>query len=140
MNEYWNYRILLMSFLAIWKKPWQNRVLKLINKILLFQYSEDIFSAKKRAVTLTLVHNTQLIMLFLSSYNMTRNFSFSQRYKGMNIKTIEFGWWAFRQVRRNPSKTEFSSSLTNFYCFNIQRGFSRPKRGLLLWHLYTIHS
>ena len=80
-----------MSFLAIWKKPWQNRVLKLINKILLFQYSEDIFSAKKRAVTLTLVHNTQLIMLFLSSYNMTRNFSFSQRYKGMNIETIEFG-------------------------------------------------
>ena len=36
-----------MSFLATWKEPLQNRVLKLINKLLLFQYSERIFSAKK---------------------------------------------------------------------------------------------
>ena len=77
-----------MSFLATWKEPLQNRVLKLINKLLLFQYSERIFSAKKRAVTLTLVHNTQLIKLFLSSYYMTRNSSFSQRYKGINIDEI----------------------------------------------------
>ena len=129
-----------MSFLATWKEPLQNRVLKLINKLLLFQYSERIFSAKKRAVTLTLVHNTQLIKLFLSSYYMTRNSSFSQRNKRMNIETIGIGLWAFWQLGRNPCKTEFSNSLTNFYCFNIQRGFSRPKRGLLLWHLYTIHS
>ena len=80
-----------MSLLATWKEPLQNRVLKLINQLLLFQYSEGIFSAKKRTVTLTLVHNTQLIKLFLSSYYMTRNSSFSQRYKGMNIETIEFG-------------------------------------------------
>ena len=80
-----------MSFLATWKEPLQNRVLKLINKLLLFQYSEGIFSAKKRALTLTLVHNTQLIMLILSSYKMSRNSSFSQRNKRMNIKTIEIG-------------------------------------------------
>ena len=80
-----------MSFLATWKEPLQNRVLKLINKLLLFQYSEGIFSAKKRALTLILVHNTQLIMLFLSSYKMSRNSSFSQRNKRMNIKTIENG-------------------------------------------------
>ena len=80
-----------MSFLAGWKEPWKNGVFKLIDKILLFQYSKGIFSANKRAVTLTLVHNTQLIMLFLSSYYMTRNISFSQRYKGMNIETIEIG-------------------------------------------------
>ena len=78
-----------MSLLATWKEPLQNRVLKLINQLLLFQYSEGIFSAKKRAVTLTLVHNTQLIKLFLSSYRMSRNSSFSQRYKRMNIDTIE---------------------------------------------------
>ena len=80
-----------MSFLAGWKEPWKNRVFKLIDKILLFQYSEGIFSAKKRAVTLTLVHNTQLIKLFLSSHKMSRNSSFSQRYKRMNIETIEIG-------------------------------------------------
>ena len=57
-----------MSFLATWKNHEQNRVFKLINKILLFQYSEGIFSAHKRAVTLTLAHNTQLIMLFLAHY------------------------------------------------------------------------
>ena len=80
-----------MSFLATWKEPLQNRVLKLINKLLLFQYSEGIFSAKKRALTLILVHNTQLIMLILSRYKMSRNSSFSQRNKRMNIKTIENG-------------------------------------------------
>ena len=80
-----------MSFLAGWKEPWKNRVFKLIDKILLFQYSEGIFSAKKRALTLILVHNTQLIMLFLSSYKMSRNSSFSQRNKRMNIETIEIG-------------------------------------------------
>ena len=80
-----------MSFLATWKNHEQNRVLKLINKILLFQYSEDIFSANTSALTLTLVHNTQLIKLFLSSHRMSRNSSFSQRYKRMNIETIEIG-------------------------------------------------
>ena len=80
-----------MSFLAGWKEPWKNRVFKLIDKILLFQYSEGIFSAKKRALTLILVHNTQLIMLFLSSYKMSRNSTFSQRNKHMNIETIEIG-------------------------------------------------
>ena len=80
-----------MSLLATWKEPLQNRVLELINQLLLFQYLERIFSAKKRTVTLTLVHNTQLIKLFLSSYYMTRNSFFSQRYKRMNIETIEIG-------------------------------------------------
>ena len=80
-----------MSFLAGWKEPWKNRVFKLIDKILLFQYSKGIFSANKRARTLTLVHNTQLIKLFLSSHKMSRNSSFSQRNKRMNIETIEIG-------------------------------------------------
>ena len=80
-----------MSFLATWKNQEQNRVFKLINKILLSQYSEGIFSAHERPVTFTLAHNTQLITLFLTRYKMHRNFSFSQRYKGMNIETIEIG-------------------------------------------------
>ena len=80
-----------MSFLATWKNHKQIRVFKLINKILLFQYSEGIFSVHERPVTFTLAHNTQLITLFLTRYKMSRNSSFSQRYKGMNIETIEIG-------------------------------------------------
>ena len=82
---------MVYELLETWKIHELNWVFKLINKILLFQYSEDIFSAKKRALTLTFVHNTQLVKLILSSYNMCRNSSFSQRYKHMNIETIEFG-------------------------------------------------
>ena len=55
-----------MSFLATWKNHEQNRVFKLINKILLFQYSEGIFLDHDRPVTFTLAHNTQLITLFLT--------------------------------------------------------------------------
>ena len=80
-----------MSFLVTWKSHEQNHVFKLINKILLFQYSEGIFSTHERPVTFTLAHNTQLITLFLTRYEMSRNSSFSQRYKGMNIETIEIG-------------------------------------------------
>ena len=36
----------------------QNRVFKLINKLLLFPNSEGIFLAHKRPHTLTLAHNT----------------------------------------------------------------------------------
>ena len=80
-----------MSFLATWKNHEQNRVFKLINKTLLFQYSEGIFSVHERPVTFTLAHNTQLIPLFLTRYKMSRNTYFLQRYKGMNIETIEIG-------------------------------------------------
>ena len=81
-----------MSFLATWKNQEQNRVFKLINKILLSQYSEGIFSAHERPVTFTLAHNTQLITLFLTRYKVSRNTYFSQRYKGMNIEKIEIGY------------------------------------------------
>ena len=36
-----------MSFLADWKEPWQNRVFKLINKLLLFQYSGDFLGPQE---------------------------------------------------------------------------------------------
>ena len=41
-----------------------NRDVQLINKILLFQYSEGIFSAQKRGVASKLIQNTRLIILF----------------------------------------------------------------------------
>ena len=79
------------ELLATWKNHKPNGVFVLINKILLFQYSEGIFSAHKRAVTLTLVQNTQLITLLLTHYGLTQNCPFSRRYKRMNIETIENG-------------------------------------------------
>ena len=75
-----------MSLLATWKNPQQKRIFKLINKLLLFQYSEDIFSAHERALTLTLAHKTQLIQLFLTSCKKSRNSSFPQRYGRMILK------------------------------------------------------
>ena len=67
----------------------QNQVLKLINQIILFQYSERIFSANKRAATSTLLHNAHLITLFLTHFKLSQNSSFLQRYRAMNIQTIE---------------------------------------------------
>ena len=59
-----------------WKNHELNRVLKLINKFLLFQYSDGIFSAHKRAVFLILAYNTQLITLFSTHYKLFWNFFF----------------------------------------------------------------
>ena len=36
-----------MSLLATWKEPLQNRVLKLINQLLLFQYRGDFLGQKE---------------------------------------------------------------------------------------------
>ena len=77
------------ELLVTWNNNELNQVFKLINKILLLQYSERIFSANKRAATSTLLHNARLITLFLKRITLSQNFSFSQRYKAMNIETIE---------------------------------------------------
>ena len=77
------------ELLVTWNNNELNQVFKLINKILLLQYSERIFSANKMAATSTLLHNARLITLFLKRITLSQNFSFSQRYKAMNIETIE---------------------------------------------------
>ena len=51
--------------MATWKNHELNRVFKLINKILLFQYSKGIFSLHERTVTLKLAHKPELIELLL---------------------------------------------------------------------------
>ena len=80
---------LVNEVLVTWKNHEQNRVFKLINKILLFQYSEEIFSAHDRVVTLTLTHNIHLISLFVTSRKLSLNSFFSKRYKRTNIETKE---------------------------------------------------
>ena len=54
---------------------WHLVKLKLINKILLFQYSERNLLTHKRAETLTLAHNTQLTTLFRTNHKLFQNFS-----------------------------------------------------------------
>ena len=76
------------ELLVTWNNNELNQVFKLINKILLLQYSERIFSANKRAATSTLLHNARLITLFLKRIKLSQT-SFSQRYGAMNIETIE---------------------------------------------------
>ena len=82
---------LVNEVLVTWKNHEQNRVFKLIKKILLFQYSEEIFSAHDRDVTLTLTHNIHLISLFVTSRKLSLNSFFSERYKRTNIETKEIG-------------------------------------------------
>lgn len=77
-----------MSFLAISKNLQQDRVFKLIN-ILLLKYSKENFFAHRRDETLTLAHDTQLIMLVLTRHELFQNSSFLRGYKLTNIETIE---------------------------------------------------
>ena len=62
-----------------------------MSKTVLFQYSEEIFLAHDRAVTLTLTHNINLISLFVTSRKLSLNSFFSERYKRTNIETKEIG-------------------------------------------------
>ena len=60
-------RKLVNVLLVSWKNHKLNRFFKLINKILLFQYSKGIFSVHTRALTLKLAHKLQLIKLLLKN-------------------------------------------------------------------------
>ena len=42
----------------------------LINKILLFQYSEGIYSVSTRAVALKVAHNDHVLLLFTNAHNI----------------------------------------------------------------------
>ena len=67
-----------------------NQVVWLINKILLFQYSEGIFSAHRRGVAFKVTHNAQLIKLFLTHKSSLLHSFLMRRYPCMNIATKEF--------------------------------------------------
>ena len=85
----------------------QNQVFKLINKILLLQYSERIFSANKRAATSTLLYHAHLITL--KRIKLSQTFSFSQRYRAMNIETMQIGYWAFGKLKELQVKLGFKT-------------------------------
>ena len=68
----------------------QNGVFKLINKILLFQYSDGIFSGHTRAVTLTLAHITEIITFFLTRYKLSQNPPFRGVINAWILKQLKF--------------------------------------------------
>ena len=61
----------------------------LINKFLLFQYSEAIFSVSRRAMTLKVAQNDHVLTLFLTRIKLTIKSQGNPRNRRMNIKTIE---------------------------------------------------
>ena len=63
----------------------------LINKFLLFQYSEGIFSVSRRAMTLKVAQNDHVLTLFLTRIKLTTKSQGNPRNRRMNIKTIENG-------------------------------------------------
>ena len=85
-HEHWINRNSLMIFGAVYS--YEKRPIFFFNKILLFEYSGEIFSAPERAVLLALKNNRHLIILFLSRYYLHRKSSLWSRYKTMNIETI----------------------------------------------------
>ena len=61
----------------------------LINKIILFQYSEEISLAHRGTGTLTLGHNRQLNLIYLTSYKLSQNSPLWRIFEPMNTETIE---------------------------------------------------
>ena len=70
---------------------WKNDSFLLINKFLLFQYSEGIFSVSRRAMTLKVAQNDHVLTLFLTRTKLTIKSQGNSRNRRMNIKTIENG-------------------------------------------------
>ena len=107
----------------------EERVFKLINQIILFRYSEGIFSGHIRAHTFILTHNTANCTLFNKLYYVQEFLFFAEilRHECKNNRNWLMSFWL---LGRTTSKTVFSNSLTKFYCFNIQKGFFRHTREL----------
>ena len=61
----------------------------LINKFLLFQYSEGICSISAGAVALEVAQNDHVLTLFLTRIKLTDKSLGNLGNKGMNIETIE---------------------------------------------------
>ena len=121
-----------MSFLAISKNLQQDRVFKLINKILLFKYSKENFFAHRRDVTLTLAHDTQLIMLFLTRHELFQNSSFLRGYKLTNIETIEIRFRTFGNLEE-PQQNRVLKLISKILLFKYsKKNFFAQRRAVTL--------
>ena len=70
---------------------WKNGSFLLINKFLLFQYSEGIYSVSARAVALRLAHNSHVLFLYITRAKLSVQSQGTLGKKRMNIETIENG-------------------------------------------------
>ena len=73
---------------------WKNGSFFLINKFLLFQYSERIYCVSTRALALKVVQNDHVVTAFLTPIKLTVKSPETLGNKRMNIETIENGYWA----------------------------------------------
>ena len=72
-------------------KFWKNGLFLLINKFLLFQYSEGIYSVSARAVALRVAQNSHVLFLYLTRAKLSVKSQGTLGKKRMNIETIENG-------------------------------------------------
>ena len=72
-------------------KFWKNGSFLLINKFLLFQYSEGIYSVSARAVALRVAQNSHVLFLYLTRAKLSVKSRGTLGKKRMNIETIENG-------------------------------------------------
>ena len=70
---------------------WKNGSFLLINKFLLFQYSERISCVSTRALALKVAQNDHVVKAFLTPIKSTVKSPETLRNKRMNIETIENG-------------------------------------------------
>ena len=63
----------------------------LINKILLFQYSEGIYSVSTRALALKVAQNDHVLQLFITRIKLAVKSQGTLGNKRVNIETIENG-------------------------------------------------
>ena len=118
--EYWNERILLMSL-------WQYYQVHDLKQFFNFSISEGIFSAYRGGVALKLTHKEQLITCFLIHKKIIVSLHFIVEIKVGEYWNKRILLMSFLYHVGSTTQTDISSSLTKFYCFNIQRGFSRPR-------------
>ena len=72
-------------------KFWKNGSFLLINKFLLFQYSEGIYSVSARAVALRVAQNSHVLFLYLTRAKLLVKCQGTLGKKRMNIETMENG-------------------------------------------------
>ena len=70
---------------------WKNGSFLLINKFLLFQYSEGIYSVSARAVALRVAQNSHVLFRYLTRAKLSVKSQGTLEKKRMNIETIENG-------------------------------------------------
>ena len=104
----------------------KNGLFLLINKFLLFQYLKGIFCVSTRAVAFNVAQNDQMLTLLFTRIKFAFNSLQRLENKGKRkwLKGHKGSSWILRK------KNGHFCSLTNFYCFNFQWGFSPFLPGL----------